>query len=45
MEVVSLRYDPGESARDLRLDLLRGLCLFKMVFNHLWHTPLHRFQD
>lgn len=27
--------------RDLRLDLLRGLCLFKMVLNHLWTTPLH----
>jgi hypothetical protein len=32
------------SGRDLRLDLLRGLCLLKMVFNHLWSTPLHQYQ-
>jgi hypothetical protein len=32
------------SGRDLRLDLLRGLCLLKMVFNHLWKTPLHQYQ-
>jgi hypothetical protein len=33
------------SGRDLRLDLLRGLCLLKMVFNHLWRTPLHQYQS
>ncbi|MCB1034018.1 MAG: OpgC domain-containing protein, partial [Acidobacteria bacterium] len=38
-------YDPAESRRDLRLDFLRGLCLLKMVFNHLWHTPLHVVQQ
>ncbi len=37
------RYCPSEHRRDLRLDLLRGLCLFKMVFDHLWHTPLHKY--
>lgn len=37
----SWRYQPGASSRDLRLDLLRGLCLLKMVLNHLWRTPLH----
>lgn len=34
----------GVGARDLRLDYLRGLCLIKMVFNHLWHTPVHAIQ-
>lgn len=29
------RYDPDASKRDLRLDLLRGLCLLKMVTNHI----------
>lgn len=38
------RYDPAVSRRDLRLDLLRGLCLAKMIFNHLWKTPLHPYQ-
>lgn len=41
----SWAYDPGVSRRDLRLDFLRGVCLVKMVFNHLWHTPAHRFQE
>lgn len=41
----SWRYDPDSSPRDLRLDLLRGLCLLKMVFNHLWATPLHAVQE
>lgn len=36
-----LGYDPTASRRDLRLDLLRGLCLLKMVFDHLWPVPLH----
>lgn len=31
----------AEGSRDLRLDYLRGLCLIKMVFNHLFRTPLH----
>lgn len=36
------RYTPeSHGGRDPRLDLLRGLCLFKMVCNHLWRTPLH----
>ncbi len=36
------RYAPEtESGRDPRLDLLRGVCLFKMVWNHFWRTPLH----
>lgn len=39
------RYDPDASPRDLRLDLLRGLCLLKMIFNHLWPTPLHAAQE
>jgi hypothetical protein len=40
---MNTRYDPSEiaSSRDLRLDLLRGVCLVKMVFDHLWHTPVH----
>ncbi len=38
-------YEAGAGGRDLRLDLLRGLCLAKMIFNHLWHTPLHAVQD
>jgi hypothetical protein len=29
------RYDPSTSRRDLRLDLLRGVCLLKMVTNHV----------
>ena len=37
-------YDPQSSRRDLRLDFLRGLCLLKMVLNHLWRTPLHGIQ-
>jgi hypothetical protein len=41
----SLEYPAGGSRRDLRLDLLRGLCLFKMVFNHLWTTPVHALQS
>ena len=41
----SRSYDPAQSRRDLRLDFLRGLCLLKMVFNHLWHTPLHAVQQ
>jgi hypothetical protein len=45
MPMPSWRYEPFPSPRDLRLDLLRGLCLFKMVFNHLWHTPLHAVQS
>lgn len=32
---------PESGGRDQRLDFLRGLCLFKMVCNHLWRTPLH----
>jgi hypothetical protein len=28
----------------LRLDLLRGLCLLKMIFNHLPQTPVHAAQ-
>lgn len=40
----SWRYDPAVSRRDLRLDLLRGLCLAKMIFNHLWKTPAHTLQ-
>lgn len=40
----SWRYDPASSRRDLRLDLLRGVCLAKMVFNHLWRTPAHALQ-
>jgi hypothetical protein len=36
------RYAPApDGGRDLRLDLLRGVCLFKMILNHLWRTPLH----
>ena len=35
----TLAYDPEASPRDLRLDLLRGLCLVKMIFSHLWVTP------
>ncbi len=42
---LSRRYRPSESRRDLRLDLLRGLCLLKMIFNHLLHTPLHVVQQ
>lgn len=38
-------YDPAASPRDLRLDLLRGLCLVKMALNHFWHTPLHGVQN
>lgn len=38
------RYQPGPGGRDLRLDLLRGLCLLKMVFDHLWRTPLHHYR-
>lgn len=38
-------YDPAVSRRDLRLDFLRGICLFKMVFDHLWRTPLHGYED
>lgn len=45
MNAGSWRYDAAGSRRDLRLDLLRGLCLAKMVFNHLWNTPLHRLQS
>lgn len=40
-----MRYDPSTSRRDLRLDFLRGLCLLKMIFNHLWITPLHAVQQ
>jgi hypothetical protein len=36
----NLRYDPAVSSRDLRLDLLRGVCLVKMVLNHLPHAWL-----
>lgn len=39
--MTTLRYDPSASSRDLRLDLLRGVCLVKMVFAHLWITPFH----
>ncbi len=39
------RYDANESRRDLRLDLLRGLCLLKMAFNHLPHVWIHGFQS
>lgn len=42
---MSRAYDPAASRRDLRLDFLRGVCLLKMVFNHLWHTPVHRLQE
>lgn len=42
--MASWRYDPDSGPRDLRLDLLRGFCLLKMVFNHLWPTPLHAAQ-
>jgi hypothetical protein len=37
-------YPASGGGRDLRLDFLRGLCLAKMVFNHLWATPLHGAQ-
>jgi hypothetical protein len=30
----------GRAGRDERLDLLRGLCLFKMMLTHLWPQPL-----
>ncbi len=43
--MASWRYDPDSGPRDLRLDFLRGLCLLKMIFNHLWHTPLHAVQN
>ena len=39
-----MRYSPPANGRDLRLDFLRGLCLLKMVFNHLVHTPVHGVQ-
>ncbi len=39
---IGWRY-PGDGDRDLRLDFLRGLCLLKMVFDHLPRTPLHRY--
>lgn len=45
MNAGSWRYEAAVSRRDLRLDLLRGLCLAKMVFNHLWKTPLHGLQS
>lgn len=38
------QYPATAEGRDLRLDLLRGVCLAKMVFNHLWPTPLHAAQ-
>lgn len=38
-------YHPAAGTRDLRLDLLRGLCLVKMAFNHFWHTPVHFVQN
>lgn len=44
MVPASWRYDPAVSRRDLRLDFLRGVCLAKMVFNHLWKTPAHALQ-
>ncbi len=39
------RYDANASQRDLRLDLLRGLCLLKMAFNHLPPTRAHGWQN
>lgn len=44
MVAASWRYDPALGRRDLRLDFLRGLCLAKMIFNHLWTTPVHVLQ-
>lgn len=35
---------PVENGRDLRLDLLRGLFLLKMIFDHLPDTPLHAYR-
>ncbi|MEM9290734.1 MAG: OpgC domain-containing protein [Acidobacteriota bacterium] len=42
-----MRYAPSLSAssRDLRLDLLRGLCLVKMVLEHLLPSPLRQVGD
>lgn len=37
------RYRLG-GRRDSRLDLLRGLCLLKMVLDHMWRTPLHVYE-
>jgi hypothetical protein len=41
----SWAYPGSGEGRDLRLDLLRGACIAKMVFDHLWGTRLHAVQQ